>query len=50
VWVIGFYAVILSVALMILSFRTRGRYQASCSKVRLSKPAPTVRRQQRTMR
>jgi hypothetical protein len=49
VWIIGIYVVIFSVALMILSFRARSHYQASCSKVRLRQPAP-VRRQQRTMR
>ena len=41
-WIIGIYAMIFRVALMIISFRARGRYQASYSKVRLRQPASPV--------
>jgi len=50
VLIIGIYAMIFSVALMVLSFRARGCHQVSVSKVRLRQPGPPVRRQRTTMR
>jgi hypothetical protein len=35
VWIIGIYAMIFGVALMVLVFRARGHYHASAHKVRL---------------
>ena len=38
VWIIGIYAMIFGVALMVLGFRARGRYHARAHKVRLRQP------------
>ena len=50
VWIIGIYAMLFGVALMVLSFRARSRYQAGVSKVRLRQPEAPIRRQRTTMR
>jgi hypothetical protein len=38
VWIIGIYAMIFGVALMVLGFRARGRYHPRAHKVRLRQP------------
>jgi hypothetical protein len=50
VWISGIYVMIFGVALMILGFKARGRYQASVSRVRLWQPRLPSRRQRTTMR
>jgi hypothetical protein len=42
VWIIGIQAMIFGVALIVLSFRARGRYQASISKVGLRQSGPPL--------
>ena len=49
-WIIGIYAMIFGVALMVLGFRALDRYQANVSKVRLRQQETPVRRQRTTMR
>jgi Na+-transporting methylmalonyl-CoA/oxaloacetate decarboxylase gamma subunit len=50
IYVMVFGVALVGVALMFLSFRARGRYQASCSRVRLRQPGTPVRRQRTTTR
>lgn len=45
VWIIGIYAMIFGVALMVLGFRARGRYHARAHKVRLKQPETRDRRE-----
>ena len=45
VWIIGIYAMIFGVALMVLGFRVRGRYHARAHKVRLRQPETRDRRE-----